>query len=85
MLQGLISGAYRAIRALVTRSVAMECDRIPFRFQEVPAKWRRHPERSPRLRRTCWLATSRTGIKGRHVRSLSAAEKAPMETYGAGG
>lgn len=38
MLRDLMSGAYRAVRALTTRSVVMECDRIPFRFENVPLK-----------------------------------------------
>ena len=38
MLRELTGGAYRAMRALITRSVVMECDRIPFRFQNVPLK-----------------------------------------------
>jgi len=38
MLRDLTSGAYRAARALITRSVVMEFDRIPLRFQDVPLK-----------------------------------------------
>jgi len=38
MPRELMSGAHRALTALVTRSVAMECDRIPLRFQNVPLK-----------------------------------------------
>ena len=38
MLRELTGGAFRAVRALITRSVVMECDRIPFRFQNVPLK-----------------------------------------------
>jgi len=38
MPRGHVSGAYRAMRALVTRNVAMECDRIPYRFRNVPLR-----------------------------------------------
>jgi len=38
MLRDLTSGAYRTARALTTRSVGMEFDRIPLRFQNVPLK-----------------------------------------------
>jgi radical SAM protein with 4Fe4S-binding SPASM domain len=38
MLQGVMSGAYRAVRASVTREVIMECDHIPYRFRDVPLK-----------------------------------------------
>ena len=38
MLRDLTSGSIRAVRALITRRVVMECDRIPFRFEDVPLK-----------------------------------------------
>ncbi|MDH4209711.1 MAG: radical SAM protein [Anaerolineae bacterium] len=38
MPREVTTGIYKALRALATRSVAMECDRIPFRFENVPLK-----------------------------------------------
>jgi radical SAM protein with 4Fe4S-binding SPASM domain len=38
MLQDLISGSYKAARALLTRRVDLQCDRMPFRFENVPLK-----------------------------------------------
>jgi len=38
MLRDLSAGAHRATRALLTRTVTMQCDRIPFRFDKVPLK-----------------------------------------------
>jgi radical SAM protein with 4Fe4S-binding SPASM domain len=35
---GLISKSYQAIRALTTRQVRIECDRIPYHFHNVPLK-----------------------------------------------
>lgn len=38
MLKGLISNAVKAIRALTTKNLDIECDHIPFRFDNVPLK-----------------------------------------------
>ena len=38
MLGELISKPYKAIKALVTRRVLIECDCIPYQFEKVPLK-----------------------------------------------
>lgn len=38
MPEGLISKSYQAIKALATRQVRIECDRIPYHFHNVPLK-----------------------------------------------
>lgn len=38
MSKNLISKVYKAVRALITRSVVLECDRIPFEFHQVPLR-----------------------------------------------
>ena len=35
---GLISKSYQAVKALATRQVRIECDRIPYHFHNVPLK-----------------------------------------------
>jgi radical SAM protein with 4Fe4S-binding SPASM domain len=36
MLEGIVSKSYQAIKALTTRQVRIECDRIPYHFDNVP-------------------------------------------------
>lgn len=38
MLQGILAKPYRAFGALRTRSVLLQCDSIPYRFENVPIK-----------------------------------------------
>ncbi len=38
MLEGIVPKSYQAMKALATRQVRIECDRIPYHFDNVPLR-----------------------------------------------